>query len=624
MCSYKNDQKPIVGREPRHIIYSKARDGSMNDCLTIKENLHHPDGTYTPAVRTVVNLERSFYLTKPGMRTHKDKLEYEDIANVQRYKSTEIELVNRIYGAENRIPPKRNDLRTASESPYLYGTDIRTPVLYKNRMMAEFEKTEAKEQKYNVAAMDSETDMINGTERIIMLSVTFGKRCFLAVDKNYIHQIDGYERRVKEKSVKLISKIVKENEEKLERLLAKDPEVKGKKTRHQKKLVEILKKRFPDDWDPNSENGLNIEIQLVDNDFECTKVCVDKLHEWKPDFVVFWNMVFDIEKMLLSFDNAGPLLPEDVFSDPEVPPIFRRAEWKKGANAKKTASGKYQPLHWAEQWHTFFTTSSFYFIDSGCTFRKIRVAKGIEPSYKLDYITKKYVGVGKLKFGPADHKKEGDWHILMQREYFEEYAVYNIFDNVILELLDEITLDVSTTLPFNCEYSEFSTYPSQPKRTCDQLYFELAEQQRIIASSPGDMEDELDKYVVGMEDWIVTLQPHLVESDGVRLFADAPDIISKLFTDTADLDLTGAYPWTEIISNLSKGTTRRELSRIRGVSENDKRQATINMMFARTNAYEITALLWKIPSFEEHSRMIAIMIGIKAANDVAIEDKEVA
>lgn len=608
MSSHKIDENKIVGREPRHIIYSEARDGSRNDCLTIKENIHLEDGTYVPSVRIVPNLKRSFFLTKPGLRTHKDKLEYEDVANLNRFRCTEIDLVNRIYAAEGRIPPKRNDLRMASENPYLYGTDIRTPVLYKKAMMDEFAKTKASEQKYNVAAMDSETDMINGTERIIMLSVTFGTKCFLAVDRKYIQRLDGFKERVREKSVKLIHDVVRKEEEKLKGMLERDPEVKGKRTRHQKKLVDILKVRFPDDWDPLGKKGLQIEIKIVDNDFECTKSCVDKLHEWKPDFVVFWNMVFDVEKMILSFDNSPGLTQEDVFSDPAVPPLFRRAYWKKGANAKKTASGKYQPLHWAEQWHTYFTTSSFYFIDSGCTFRKIRVAKGIEPSYKLDYITNKYVGVGKLKFAPAAHKKEGDWHIFMQREYIEEYCVYNIFDNVILELLDEITLDVSTTLPFNCEYSEFSTYPSQPKRTCDQLYFELLEQNRIIATSPGDMTDELDKYVVDMDNWIVTLQPHLMEEGGVAIFADAPHIVSKLYTDTADLDLTGAYPYTEIISNLSKGTTRMELSAIEGVSEEDKRQATINMMFARTNAYEITSLIWKIPSFEEHAIMVKEMM----------------
>ena len=43
-------------------------------------------------------------------------------------------------------------------------------------------------------------------------------------------------------------------------------------------------------------------------------------------------------------------------------------------------------------------SSQFYFIDAGCVYRRIRIAKGMEANCFLDAILQKNLGIRKLKF----------------------------------------------------------------------------------------------------------------------------------------------------------------------------------------------------------------------------------
>lgn len=70
-----------------------------------------------------------------------------------------------------------------------------------------------------------------------------------------------------------------------------------------------------------------------------------------------------------------------------------------------------------------------------------------------------------------------------------------------------------------------------------------------------------------------------------------PKIKSLVVIHAADMDCVSTYPTTEEVMNISKRTTRREMSAIRGIDEWTKRAAGINLTGGKNNAWEITSTI---------------------------------
>lgn len=347
------------------------------------------------------------------------------------------------------------------------------------------------------------------------------------------------------------------------------------------------------------QRQVQLEIIIADTPGQAVCEVMKRAHAWQPDFVAIWNINYDLPKILDCLQKENIYAP-DVFSDPTVPPMFRRAEYIQGTNKKKKSNGEETPLHPADQWHMMDCPASFYFIDAMCVYKRIRVAKGMEPSYSLDYILNKNLGIRKLKFTEADHLTGLKWHEFMQTNYKVEYVIYNVFDCISVELLDELTMDLALTISVLCEHSEFSKFPSQPRRTVDDLHFFCLEDEepRVIATTSDQMVDENEELVIGMNDWIVTLPAHLVVDNGLKVIKELPEVRTGLRMHVADLDVSAAYPNTEDFMNISKETTFRELSRIRDIPEEVQRRCGINMTAGVTNAVEICCELYKMPGFD--------------------------
>ena len=113
------------------------------------------------------------------------------------------------------------------------------------------------------------------------------------------------------------------------------------------------------------------------------------------------------------------------------------------------------------------------------------------------------------------------------------------------------------------------------------------------------MKDDNDEHVVGMNGWIVTLPSYMVIENGIRILEDFPDLPTQVRAHVADLDVAAAYPNGEIILNISKETTYRELCRIKGVSEEVQRKTGINLTGGKTNAVEFCMDIHQLPSFRE-------------------------
>lgn len=562
--------------ECKHALYFTANDDLPHDLLLIKEYIYPADGGPRRAnLRQIFDYERPYYITKPfyreGAQAHTDKKEWEHLDRVDKFKATERNLAADIMRKLGRVPAGRMDLRQIAQSPYVYGTDVNSCVLTKHHYL---NKWPHRVSPNRVAVVDTETNMLitdndqEGFEEIIMASITMKERVKLVVVKSFLAKIHNAEQQIREKFDYYLSDFA-----------ILDDDGKSKK-------INLIKER-----------GLTLEIEFVQDAGEAAARIIQTAHEWSPDILAFWNIDFDMYKMIQAMEKRGYDLGA-VFSDPAIPREFRQFKYIQGPAQKVTASGKTMALAPAERWHEVICPASWYALDAMCVYLKLRIAGGKKPSYALDAILNDELGIRKLKFEEANGFSGPSWHKFMQENYPIEYCIYNIFDCISVEMLDEKTTDLQTMISLMCAHSEYRRFPSQPRRTCDDLHFLALEHNLVCASTSNKMIDENDQHVIGIEDWIVTLPSHLVEEDGLQLLEEMPDVRSYVRAHVADLDVEGTYPNVEIIMNISKETTAQELCYIKDVPEIYRRSVGVNLSGGYVNAVEICMQVFNAPSLD--------------------------
>jgi DNA polymerase elongation subunit (family B) len=557
-----SESPTIVGYECKHITYVEAQDHTRNDLLCLKLNTHHADGTIIPTLKYLENFRRPFWVTRELHRNHKDKKEWELLSKLQEFKSTQIDLVKNAALALGKPVPMNGQIRFLARSPYLYGCDISTPAIVKYLYMQKFRDLQSRN---SVAVSDTETDMLgqhpHGQEPIIMQALTMRERVYVAIVKSYF---EGWD------------------------LTTVEAKIQAAARQYMGQTMEDRK--------------IQIEVELVDTEAEIVSNILKRAHQWQPDFLTFWNMDFDITKMDTAFQRHGYNHASE-WSAPSVPERYRYYNYKRGPNQKKTASGHVMPLSPAEQWHTVTAPASFYVIDAMCVYQKLRIAGGKAPNgYSLNAILKDELkNVQKMHFAETDHLKDADWHREMQRNYKIEYVIYNIFDCVSVELLDEKTTDLAMQISMQCEHSEYRNFPSQPRRTCDDFHFYVQQQDppRICATTSDNMTVEDDSLTLGLDNWVVALRADLTLIDGYDGIEELPGHKTTMYPFSGDLDLASTYP-SEIISfNIARETTRREVASIVGCSESLQRATGINLSGGYVNAVEHYTSVYKAPTFDQ-------------------------
>lgn len=556
----------IAGIECRFAVYCPPpkHSGIYDDLHVVKEMIHTKDGQLVPNLRLIKNFKREIYVTRKGYQKHSDKKEWEYLDRVVPLKTTQADLIRTASRALD-WPGFKGDLRMLAKSPYLYGTDILSTAVVKRYYQ---DKHPELLTPYSVACFDTETDVVHGHKEIVMATLSFGAKVVTAIHKNFVQGHANVEERLQVMLRKYLGQMESQG---------KDGET---------IITDFVTKR-----------GIQWEVVLVDSEVEIIKTCFKRAHEWQPDFVAVWNIDFDMPKMLTALEKAG-VDPKDVFSDPRVPRAFRHFYYSQGPKKKVTASGKETPIKPAAQWHTVYCPSSFYFIDAMCAYRHIRTGEAEEPSYALDAILNKHLGLRKLKFSMADGLTKIDWHIFMQSKYPLEYVIYNVFDCVSMEELDEETKDLRLTLPMFSGCSDFETFKSQPRRRADDLHFFCLQHGRVIGSTSKEMADEFDDYTLGLEGWIVTLPAHLVVDNGLQVIKEAPHLRTNIRGHVGDLDVSASYPNGGCVFNISKETTHKELCRINGVPELMQRMQGINLSGGPTNATEFCTSLYGLPQMD--------------------------
>jgi len=491
----------------------------------------------------------------PGKQVHKDKRDYELASNLRKFSSTQVELARNIARSLNDWSGGPNPrLRQLSRSPYLYGSDVTPPTLVK----AEYREKWPGLFSFNkVAAGDTETNVFSDDQEIILMSVTYKSKAALFYLKSFVEGEENVVERTHE-----ITK---------------------------REIGDVLKER-----------NIDLEVMICDTPGTIVKEALSRLHAWKPDFFTFWNMDFDITKMMEAMEREG-IDPADLFSDPSVPPNFRYFEYKKGNTQKVTASGKTMSIAIEDRWNWVTHPAMWQMVDSMPIYRILRVADGKDSSYALDYILDKEGLAKKLKIVDLKNASGLRWHEIMQEKYKIEYGVYNLFDSIALELLDEKTNDLGSNISLHSKNSDYKNFNSQPKRLCDDMHFWHLRQEvpEVIGSSSDQAEDELDKFVIGHSDWVVTLPSYMASPTGIKCVKDYPDYKTMVFVHVSDLDVVSTYPNVSQLLNISRKTCVFEFSRMKGISEHHRREVGVNLTGGRVNAVEIGQKILGMPEMDE-------------------------
>lgn len=530
--------KKIKGYECRFATHVPSDHPDKADVHIVKEIIHYDDGSTAPNLRYIKDYKRPFWVTNLNARNHQQKKETESLDNLREYSSTQSDLRHKVAQALDKSW-SRDYLKKLSSSPYLYGSDVSSTSLIKQNYQEKFPDLLSQ---YSVAVLDIETDVVNGTDDIIMVTIASKNKLITAVHSNFVR---GFA----------------------------DPI---------KSIHEAVNKYIPEYVD---KRNLEVEVVICDTVPDLLRAVFKRAHEWKPDFLAAWNIDFDIPKILDLLEKYN-VDPKTILCDPDIPMDLRICKYKQGPKKKVTASGKETPINPAAQWHTLICTSSFYFIDAMCTYKHLRLMQQEESSYALDAILNKELGIRKLKFKEADNYSGLKWHKVMQSNFKLEYTVYNMFDCISVLELDEKTKDLSSTLPTFSGITDFEMFKSQPRRISDALHKFCLNKGHVMATVGSFEEDDpnLPK-ILNLRGWIITLPAHL-SVFGAPCIKEDNSIRTAIRCFVYDSDMVSAYPSVTSALNVSKPTTKRELISIKGVQEAVYRMQNINLVLGSVNAIE--------------------------------------
>lgn len=549
------DKDDILGYEATHIAYAKSRKRRQDDIAIVNEKVHLKSGGWHSRKRVVRNFKRNFYMTKKNFQNHNDKKTVEKINRLQKFECTSAELPYRMAQALGK--PSHNPRQKFLQfSPYIYGSDVTTPTLIKHRYQQRYPELHGKSDK-NVAVLDIETEVNDHRylDEPLSVSLTIKDKHYLFVTERFLKGETDADNLVALAYEEYMGETNKQRNSKLDFRVFKSP-------------AQML-----------------VEIFAV-------------AHSLPIDFLAIYNMNFDIpkiEKCLL----AENINPEDVYSDPLVPKEYRYYKYHIDKPRKETSTGKSMAKHVADLWHWVEAPSAFYIIDAMCSYKKSRVTKPSLTGYDLDTVLEKEIGIRKMKFSFADHLSGLDWHKFMQARYPIEYLIYNVWDCVSVEMLEEKNHDYTNGIFTNVQYSEYQKWGSNPSKLVDYMHFFALERNLVLGSASEELKTDIDDLVPSMNDWIAMLSSHQVVGMGVNAFADMPPMHSNVVTYVFDEDVAAAYPTGEDVMNAERSTSRMELCKIAKRSERIQRKTGIDMVSPRVNALEISHNMFKLPSLFE-------------------------
>ena len=468
-------------------------DKGTSEILDVKDKL-----------KFINNPKRVIYITKPQYRTYKYKKDTEDLSHVDKYIIEDQYKEDEIRKLLELPKFPRKSLLDLCDSPYVYNADISIEALIRAKYQSM--------QKHNVipfriGGLDIETSVLDDDTYGCINCISFctEHNTYTAVLERFLYDTDASGKRVKKSKEDIVSLI----HEKIQPYL--------------------------------DEYNFNPIVVVCKNEVQLLKWIFDRIHDEKVDFIYIWNINFDIPKIIERIQHYN-YDESEFFCHPDVPKDYRFCKFKED---------KRMVQHIVDKWHWFYCTDYTQYIDGMLLYARIRKADSKEPSYSLDAISTKVLGVGKLKFSEGSHYE-------MQMNRFTEYTVYNLVDAMLLVMMGLKTNDISQLYGL----TGTSPYPDFSKQTVmlRNIYYKFCLDRDKVFSSVG-------KLLVKQGGAV--LKASLVKDIGLHAVVELPEFESYVVCLGADLDFKAYYPSTQSMYGLAKENKLCTVVQIEGKDKSD-------------------------------------------------------
>lgn len=507
-----------------------------SEVLSVKDNL-----------RYIHNPKRTVYITKPEYRTHEFKRDVESLKHLDKYVIEDQYLIDELKKILNLPKYSRMSLKEICNSPYIYHADISMEALIRAKYQA---KQTHSIIPIRIGSLDIETN-VDGSNVINCIT-------FIAEKNVYTAALEGS-------------------------MIKEDP-ITGKVTKISKsdieKLIHEKIQTYIDTY------GFNIKLVVAKNELQLLKWITDRIHEEKVDFITIWNIGFDIPKIIDRIKHYG-YTPESFLCHPDVPKDLQYCNFHED---------RQQRAHITEKWHWFYNTHYSQFIDAMLLYARVRKTASKEPSYTLDAISTKVLGVGKLKFSEGSHFE-------MQKHRFDEYVVYNMVDAMLLMMMEWKNHDVMQLI----QLTGSSPYPDFAKQTVmlKNIYYKFClERGKAFASVGKDMVGPYDNRFIKRGGAV--LKACLVEDIGLKAIIERPEFESNIVPVAADLDYKAYYPSTESMYALAKENKILTVVGIEGKETADDIEAFMGgIAMPQANSVWLGHDYFGLPSYQEWTKIFS-------------------
>lgn len=297
-------------------------------------------------------------------------------------------------------------------------------------------------------------------------------------------------------------------------------------------FVKDLHEAFDDTY-----GELEYRIYMYDDERELIKDMFKLINTMKRDFLLIWNMGFDIPYIIarmeeLDMDTISVMCHKDF----EVKELFYKKDMRNFMIQNKSDYFKISA-------HTSY-------IDQMLTYAGLRKGMGEQRSYALNAVAKKELDDEKL-----DYSEDANIKTLPYVD-FKKFVMYNIKD-VLLQLgIERKTDDISNL--YLRSYTNATSYNKIFKQTIflkNRAYLEFFKQGLMIGNNINVTygvydDDSADKEDTKKEkfDGAIVADPTLNGNTGIKMFGTESKYI---FDNVVDMDFTAMYPHIIIAFNIA-------------------------------------------------------------------------
>ena len=293
--------------------------------------------------------------------------------------------------------------------------------------------------------------------------------------------------------------------------------------------------------------GFEFSAYWYDDELELITRVFRLIHQLSPDFMMFWNIAFDIPYLINRIKYLGGD-PKEIICHPDFP--------------NKECMFKHDNFHFQikNKTHFFRVSDMTIYADQMVNYAAIRKGQAELRNNKLTYIAKKEIGDEKLNYA-----EDGTIKTLSYRNWLK-YFLYNIKDVLLQYGIEDVTNDLETFYIYS--YENITQYENVFKQTVKLRNFQYRDwlaqglvpgvNVNAFINGDGNIEeeeeddDDEDPFAesdgkpkkkgkdVGYEGALVG-NPLLINYFGDTLYGKRTN---NIFRFSIDMDMTAFYPST--------------------------------------------------------------------------------